>query len=79
MQAAQLNMGNKEVHMAGNVIKTHPESQASHQETVSQSSNVLNMSASRVSSYFEYFIIWPCAMNGNITMCSLVFAIDLEE
>ncbi|XP_023893101.1 uncharacterized mitochondrial protein AtMg00810-like [Quercus suber] len=37
-------MGNKEVHMVGNVIKSHPKSQASHQETVSQSSNVLNMS-----------------------------------
>ena len=44
MQAAQFNMGNKEVHMAGNVIKTHPESQAARQASVPQSNNVLNMS-----------------------------------
>ena len=30
--------------MAGNVIKTHPESQAARQASVPQSNNVLNMS-----------------------------------
>ena len=30
--------------MAGNVIKTHPESQVAHQASVPQSNNVLNMS-----------------------------------
>ena len=35
MQAAQFNIGNKEAHMAGNVIKSHSDS---------QSDNVLNMS-----------------------------------
>ena len=35
MQAAQFKMGNKEAHMAGNVIKSHSDS---------QSDNVLNMS-----------------------------------
>ena len=44
MQAAQFNIGNKEVHMAGNVIKSHLDSQAAHQASVSQSNNVLNMS-----------------------------------
>ena len=43
MQAAQFNMGNKEVHMAGNVIKSHSDSQAAYQASVSQSNNVLNM------------------------------------
>ena len=44
MQAAQLNMGNKEVHMAGNVIKSHSDFQAAHQASVSKSDTVLNMS-----------------------------------
>ena len=44
MQAAQFNIGNKEAHMAGNVIKSHSDSQAAHQASVSQSDNVLNMS-----------------------------------
>ena len=43
MQAAQFNMGNNEVHMAGNVINSHSDSQAAYQASVSQSNNVLNM------------------------------------
>ena len=45
MQVAQFNIGNKEVYMAGNVIKSHSDSQAAHQTSVSQSDNVLNMSS----------------------------------
>nr|POE84542.1 hypothetical protein CFP56_77227 [Quercus suber] len=77
MQAAQFNMGNKEVHMAGNVIKTHPESQATRQQSVSQSSNVLNMSESIAWVDRSTMISWDCLSRRAITKARRGGGLDL--